>query len=73
MLVNGALVYPTKVEGIMLKAAWHLGSDSSVLNTPLGELGRTPLYVGFLSVWGSMRSDRMFLPNFVGGLLNWEL
>jgi len=26
-----------KVEGIVLKAAWHWGSDSSVVNDPLGE------------------------------------
>ena len=34
-----------KVEGIMLKAAWHWGSDSSVVNNPHGEPGHTPLYV----------------------------
>jgi len=32
-----------KVEGIILKAAWHWGSDSSVENNPLGEPGRTPM------------------------------
>ena len=26
-----------KVEGIVLKAAWHWGSGSSVVNDPLGE------------------------------------
>jgi hypothetical protein len=36
-----------KVEGIVLKAAWHWGSDSSVVNDPLWEQGRTPLYVAF--------------------------
>jgi len=30
-----------KMERIVLKAAWHWGSDSSVVNDPLGELGRT--------------------------------
>jgi hypothetical protein len=30
-----------KVEGIVLKAAWHWCSNSSVVNDPLGELGRT--------------------------------
>jgi hypothetical protein len=34
---------PLKVEGIVLKAAWHWVSDSSVVNDPLGEPGRTPL------------------------------
>jgi len=28
-----------KVEGIMLKAAWHWDSDCSIVNDPLGELG----------------------------------
>ena len=36
-----------KVEGIVLKAAWHWGRDCSVVNDPLGEPGRTPLYVAF--------------------------
>ena len=59
----------TKVEGIALKAAWHWGRDCSVLNEPLGEPGRTPLYVGPLSVCGSMDGDLIFFPFFVGGLL----
>jgi hypothetical protein len=51
-----------KVEGIMLKAAWHWGSDSSVVNDPLGEPGCSPLYVGLLSTWDSMDGDLMFFP-----------
>ena len=51
-----------KVEGIVPRAAWHWGRDSSVVNNSLGEQGRTPLYVGLLSVWGSMDSDLMFFP-----------
>ena len=39
----------TKVEGIVPNAIWHFGSDSSVVNDPLGEPGRTPLYVGLSS------------------------
>ena len=35
-----------KVEGIVPKAARHWGRDSSVVNNPLGEPDRTPLYVG---------------------------
>jgi len=45
------------VEGIVLKAAWHWGSDSSVVNDPLGEPGRTPLYVGLPSTWGYMDGE----------------
>jgi len=48
---------PLKVEGTVLKAAWHWGSDSSVVNDPLGEPGRTPLYVGLPSAWGSVDDD----------------
>jgi hypothetical protein len=57
-----------KVEGIVLKAAWHWGSDS-VVNDPLGEPGHTPLYVGLPSKWGSVDGDLIFFPFFVGGLL----
>jgi hypothetical protein len=30
-----------KVEGIVQRAAWHWGSESSVINDPLGEPDRT--------------------------------
>jgi hypothetical protein len=33
------------VESTMLKAAWHCGSNSSVVNNYLGEPGRIQLYV----------------------------
>ena len=46
----------------MLKAAWHWGSDCSVVKDPLAESGRTPLYVGLPSTWGSVNSDLMFFP-----------
>jgi len=49
-----------KVEGIVPKAAGHWGRDSSVVNHPLGEPGHTPLYIGLLSVWGSVDGDLMF-------------
>ena len=49
-----------KVEVIVLKGAWHWGSDSSVVNDPVGEPGRTPLCGGLLSVWGSVDGDLMF-------------
>jgi len=62
-----------QVEGTILKAAWHWGRDSSVVNEPLGEPGHIPLYVGLPSSWGSMDGDQMFFPVFVGWLLNWGL
>jgi len=52
----------TKVEGIVLKAAWHWGRDCSVINDFLGEPGRTPLYVGLPSALGSVEGDIMFFP-----------
>jgi len=58
-----------KAEGNMLKAACHWGRDCSVVNVPLGEPVRTSLYVGLPSTWGSVDSDQMFSPFFVGGLL----
>jgi hypothetical protein len=58
-----------KVEGIVLKAAWHWGRACSVINDPLRETGCTPLYVGLPSTWGSVDSDQIFSPFFVGGLL----
>ena len=53
-----------RVEGIVPKAAWHWGRDSSVVNDPLGEPGRPALYVhvGFLSAWDSVDDDLMFFP-----------
>ena len=61
-----------KLEG-MLKAAWHWGSDNSVVNDPLGEPGCTPLYVGLPSTWGSVEGDRTFSPHFVGGFQKWSI
>ena len=58
-----------KVEGIVLKAAWHWGRDCSVLNDPHGETDCTPLYVGLPSTWGFVDGDLIFFPLFVGGLL----
>ena len=54
-LAYGALGCPSL--GIVLKAAWHWGSDSSVVNDALEEPGRTPLYVGLTSAWGSVDGD----------------
>jgi len=58
------------VEGIVLKAAAHWGSDSSVTNDPLGETGCTPLYAGLPSVWVSVDSDCIFSPFSWEGSLN---
>jgi len=55
--LTGLWSIPAKVEGIVLRAAWHWGRDCSVLNNPLGESGYTPLYVGLPSMWGSVDSD----------------
>jgi len=41
----------TKVEGNVRKATWHSGSNSSIVNEPTGEPGRTPIYVGLPSAW----------------------
>jgi hypothetical protein len=60
-----------KVEGIVLKAAWYWGSDSSVVNNPLGKPGHTPLYIGLLSTWDSMNGDHMF-PVFHGRAPYWD-
>jgi hypothetical protein len=57
-----------KVEGIVLKAAWHWGGDCSVVNDSLVEPGSTLLYEGLPSTWGSVDGDQMFSPFFVGGL-----
>jgi hypothetical protein len=58
-----------KVEGVVLKAAWHWGTDCSVVNDPLREPGPTPLYVGLPSTWGSIDGDLIFSTFFVGGFL----
>jgi hypothetical protein len=57
------------VEGIVPRAAWHWGRDSSVVNNFLGEPGRTPLYVGLPSAWGSVEGDLMFSPILYEGSL----
>ena len=62
-----------KVEGIVLKAAWHWGRDCSVVNDPLGEPGHTPLYVGLPSSWGSVDGDLNVFPLFCGRAPYWGL
>jgi hypothetical protein len=58
-----------KMEGFVLKAAWHWGSNCSVINDPLGEPDRTQLYVGLPFTWGSVDGDQIFSPFFGGRLL----
>jgi len=48
-----------KVKGNVPKDAWHSGSNSSIVNDPTGEPGRTPVYVGLPIVWGSVDGDHM--------------
>jgi len=72
MPANGVWSTNTKVEVIVLKAAWHWGSESSVVKDPLGEPGRTALYVGLLYTWGSVNGDLMFSPFSVEGPLTGE-
>ena len=49
------------------------GSNSSVANGPLVEPGRTSLYVGLPSEWGSVDGDFSLSSRFVGQLLSWGL
>jgi len=56
-----------KVEGIMLKAAWHWGRDCSVINNSLGEPSHTPLYVVGLRPGGALWTVTMCFPRF-----SWE-
>jgi hypothetical protein len=51
------------MEGIVLKATWHWGSDSNVINDPLGEPGRTPLYVDHLFLWSLVDGEHIFVPS----------
>jgi len=51
-----------KVEGTVLKAAWHWVRGYSVVNDPLGEPGCTPLYVGLPSTWGPVDGDQISPP-----------
>ena len=48
-----------KAEDIVLKAARHWGSDSSVINNLVGEQGRTSLCVVLPSAWDSVDCDML--------------
>ena len=42
--------------------AWQWDRDSNVFNDPLGEPGRTPLYVGLPPAWVSLDGVLYFSP-----------
>jgi hypothetical protein len=46
-----------KMWGIVPKAAWHWGGDSSVTKGPFGAPGNTPSYVCLPHSWGSVGGD----------------
>jgi len=52
----------------VLRAAWHWGRDSSIVNDPLGEPGCTPLYVG-LHLCAALLTVTLCFPPYAGGLL----
>jgi hypothetical protein len=64
-----------KMQGIVLKAARHWGSNISVVNDPLVEPGRTTFYVGLQSTRGSVDGNHIFIffSSFKGDLRNWGL
>jgi hypothetical protein len=45
------------VSGIVLRAAWHWGGDSSVANNPFGVPGITLSYQCLPLAWGSVGGD----------------
>jgi len=57
---KGLCSIQSKVESIVLKAAWPWGRDSSVTNITLGVRGCTPLFVFIPSVWGFVDVDVFF-------------
>ena len=60
MVDSGALVYTRQGGRYCAEGCMALRSDSSVVNNLAAEPGRTPLYVGLLSPWGSEDSEQMF-------------
>ena len=71
--LTGLLSTQVKVDGIVPKAAWQWGSNSSAVNDPLAEPGRTQLYVGPPSAWVSVDGDHISSPCSVAELLKWGL
>jgi hypothetical protein len=58
-----------KVEGIMLKAAWHWGSDSSVVTIPLGNQAAPHCMYAFHPRGALWMVTKCFFLFFMGGLL----
>ena len=70
--IAGLWSVQAKVEGIVVKTAWHGGTDCSVVNDPVGDRAaphciRPSVHVG-LRGWCTN-----VLLVFVGGLLKWGL
>jgi len=57
-----------KVEDIVLKTAWHWGSDGNVVNDSLWGTRPHPKYVGLPSAWGLVEGDCRFSPSSIGEL-----
>ena len=55
--LRGLWFTQAKLEGTVLKATWHCGTDSSVVDDSHVEPGRTTLYVIIPYVWGSVDGD----------------
>jgi len=85
-LANEALVNPNQGGSYRAEDCMALGSNSSVAKDPLGEPGRTPLYVGLPSKWYSVDGDRRWaleperlclgelcMGSLERGLLYWEV
>jgi hypothetical protein len=47
----------------VLKDAWQLGGDSSVINNPFRAVGSTPSYICLPHMWGSAGGDCL-IPHF---------
>jgi len=58
--LTGLMVH-AKVSGIMPRAAWYCGGDSSTTNNPFRAPGSTPLYLCLPPICGSVGGD-CYLP-----------
>jgi hypothetical protein len=69
-LLTGLWSTQVKVEGKVRKPECHSSSNSSTVNDPTGEPGRTPIYVCLPHAWGSVDGEHMSSFCFVEELLN---
>jgi hypothetical protein len=58
------------VESIILKAAWHWDTDSSVINDPHGEPRHTLLCLRSSVHVGPVNGNCIFSPHFMGEFFN---